>query len=279
VRLRPSYSVAKHFDSKSPLWRRFPAAQSLDETGVAAAESALALEAIDQVSAMATLATIKVRGLFKGNVMSDDLVMYYSPMSRARITHWMLEEVGAPYKIQLVNLARGEHKRPEFLAVNPMGKLPALVHRGTVITESGAICTYLGDAFPAAGLAPPNDSAERGTYLRWLFFGAGCIDPCIIDRMLSRPVPDMTAALGYGTYEDMVKVLEKSITPGPYILGERFSTADVYVGSQIGFGLMQSTLEPRPAFTAYMERLTQRPAYKRFMEQTEKYTAQMQASA
>jgi glutathione S-transferase len=210
--------------------------------------------------------------------MSDEIVFYHNPMSRARMVHWMLEEVGAPYRIELVDLQKAEQKKPAFLAVNPMGKLPAIMHRGTVVTETGAICAYLADAFPAAELAPRWDEPIRGTYLRWMFFGAGCVDSALIDRMLARPTPERTSALGYGRYEDLIATLETAITPGPYILHQRFSAADVYIGSQIGFGMMTKSLEPRPAFQAYLGRLTQRPAYKRYEEQSEKLVARMKVA-
>ncbi|MDB6089581.1 MAG: glutathione S-transferase [Gammaproteobacteria bacterium] len=211
--------------------------------------------------------------------MSEEIVLYYNPMSRARVAHWMLEEVGAPYRLELLSFEKGEHKKSDFLAVNPMGKLPALVHRNTVVTECGAICTYLADAFPAAGLAPGNEEPARGTYLRWMFFGAGCVEPAIMDRMLSRPLPERTGALGYGSYADTLNALEKALAPGPYILGERFSAADVYIGSQIGFGMMTQSLEPRPAFQNYLARVAERPAYKRFSEHADKLTAKMKSSA
>ena len=214
----------------------------------------------------------------RGFHMSDEIVFYYNPMSRARTVHWMLEEIGAPYRIELVDLQKGEQKKAAFLAVNPMGKLPAIVHRGTVITETGAICTYLADAFPAAGLAPRLDEPVRGTYLRWMFFGAGCVDAALIDRMLSRPIPERTSALGYGRYEDLVETLEKAITPGPYVLQQRFSAADVYIGSQIGFGTMTKSLEPRPSFQRYLGQLSQRPAYQRFQQQSEQQLARMKAA-
>ena len=210
--------------------------------------------------------------------MTEEVVLYYNPMSRARIVHWMLEEVGAPYRTELLSFEKGEHKKPAFLAVNPMGKLPAIVHRNTVVTECGAICAYLADAFPAARLAPANGEPARGTYFRWLFFGAGCVDSALIDRMFSRPPPERTAALGYGCYTDTLNALEKALTPGPYILGDRFSAADVYIGAQIGFGLMTKSLEPRPVFQSYVARLSERPAYKRFNEQADKVLAQMKAA-
>lgn len=208
--------------------------------------------------------------------MSDEVIFYYNPRSRARIVHWMLEETGAPYRVELVSFDRGEQKKPDFLALNPMGKLPTIVHRGVVITEGAAICAYLADAFPAAKLAPAVDEPARGTYLRWLFFGAGCVEPAFLDRSLSRTSTNPMAA-GYGSYADVVNALEKAITPGPFILGERFSAADVYVGSQIGFGVMTQLFDPTPVFQAYLGRLEQRPAYKRFSELGEQYAARLKA--
>ena len=207
--------------------------------------------------------------------MSEPLVFYSSPMSRGRIVHWMLEEVGVPYRFEVVNLESEDQKKPGFLAVNPMGKVPAIVHRGTVVTECGAICAYLADAFPAARLAPPVDSPLRGTYYRWLFFGGTCVEAAVINRMLSRPPASRPGALGYGSYDDTVATLEKALTPGPYILGPQFSAADVYVGSQIGFGMMMKALEPRPAFKDYLDRLQERPAYKRFMEKSDQIAGEM----
>jgi glutathione S-transferase len=207
--------------------------------------------------------------------MSDAVVFYSSPMSRGRVVHWLLEEAGAPYRYELVNLEAREQKNPAYLAVNPMGKVPAIVHRGTVITECGAICCYLADAFPAAALAPPLDSALRGNYYRWMFFGACCVEPAVIDRMLSRPAVSRPGALSYGSYEDVIATLEGALGSGPFLLGRQFSAADVYVGSQIGFGLMTKALEARPAFQEYFGRLQQRPAYQRFLENNDQMLAQM----
>jgi len=207
--------------------------------------------------------------------MSEELVFYSSPMSRGRIVHWMLEEVGVPYRFEAVNLETQDQKKPGFLAVNPMGKVPAIVHRGTVVTECGAICAYLADAFPAARLAPPTDSPLRGTYYRWLFFGGSCVEAAVIDRMFSRPAPSRPGALGYGSYDDTVATLGKALVPGPYVLGPQFSAADVYIGSQIAFGMMTKALEPHPAFQGYVNRLQERPAYKRFMEKSDKIAGEM----
>jgi glutathione S-transferase len=208
--------------------------------------------------------------------MSDEIVFYHNPMSRGRMVHWMLEEIGAPYRIELISFDKGENRKAAYLAVNPMGKIPAIVHRGTVITETGAIITYLADAFPASKLAPAPGDAARGTYLRWMFFGQGCIEPAIIDRMLSRPAADRPTALGYGTYDDVLNAVEKALAPGPYILGNYFSAVDVYIASQLGFGLMTKSLEPRPIFQSYVGLISQRPAYQRFNEQSEKLAAKMQ---
>ena len=201
--------------------------------------------------------------------MTDTIAFYHNPQSRGRIVHWMLEEANAPYEIKVVDFEKKEHKSDAYLAINPMGKIPAIVHRGTVITESAGICAYLADAFPAAGLAPKLDDPTRGTYLRWLFFGAGCLEPAIIDQMFSRPPPSRPTAMGYGNYADTVNTLEKALSPGPFVLGERFSAADVYLGSAIGWALSMKALEPRPVFGAYLGRIGRRPAYQRAMAQSD----------
>ncbi|TLY90361.1 MAG: glutathione S-transferase family protein [Gammaproteobacteria bacterium] len=211
--------------------------------------------------------------------MGDEVIFYSSPFSRGRIVHWMLEEAGAPYRFEVVNLETKDQKRPEYLAVNPMGKVPTIVHRGAVVTECAAICAYLADAFPAARLAPPTDSPARGTYYRWLFFGGCSFEPAIIDRMLSRPPASRPGALSYGCYEDAVETLAKALTPGPYILGRQFSAADVYVCSQIAFAMMMKALEARPLFQEYTERAQQRPAYKRFLEKNEQIATQMKKAS
>jgi glutathione S-transferase len=201
--------------------------------------------------------------------VTDKIVFYHNPQSRGRIVHWMLEEANAPYEIKVVEFAKNEHKSAAFLAINPMGKIPAIVHRGTVITEAAAICAYLADAFPQASLAPALDSAKRGTYLRWLFFGAGCVEPAIIDKLFSRPPPSRPSAMGYGNFEDTLRTLQQALEPGPFILGEQFSAADVYLGSAIGWGLAMEAFEPNATFGAYLARVGQRPAYQRANAQSE----------
>jgi glutathione S-transferase len=207
--------------------------------------------------------------------MAEEITLYTNPFSRGRIAHWMLEEIGAPYTLELVRLDKEEQKAPSFLQLNPMGKLPTIVHRGTVVTEGAAICAYLADAFPEVGLAPDHSDPRRGTYLRWLFFGAGCVEPAMVDKLLDRPA-GKPSALGYGSYEDTLRALELAITPGPFVLGDRFSAADVYLGSQIAWGLQSKGLEPRPAFQAYIARFEARPAFKRFSAQCAELSKQLQ---
>ncbi|MDB4966153.1 MAG: glutathione S-transferase [Myxococcales bacterium] len=207
--------------------------------------------------------------------MSDTIVFFHNPMSRARVVHWMLEEVGAPYEAKLLSFEKAEHKNPDYLAINPMGKVPAIVHRGVVVTETAAILAYLADAFPAAGLAPALSDPQRGTYLRWLFFAAGCVEPAVTDKMFDRPPVERKGSIGYGSYEDTINALEKAIAPGPFICGDRFTAADVYVASLLGWGMMTKGVEPRPSFAAYVKRATDRPAYQRFVTQGEAFAAKL----
>jgi glutathione S-transferase len=207
----------------------------------------------------------RIRHVVGPSRMSETITFYHNPMSRGRIVHWMLEEIGAPYDVKLLDWEKREHKSPEYLAINPMGKIPTIVHRGTVITETAAILTYLADAFPAAGLAPAIDDPQRGTYLRWLFWAAGCMEPAMMDKSLGRPPASRPGAIGYGTYEDTMATLEKAIAPGPYILGDRFSTADLYLSATLGYGIMTKAIDPTPTIGAYVARCNERPAFQRVM--------------
>jgi glutathione S-transferase len=195
--------------------------------------------------------------------MADTVVLYTNPMSRGRIVHWLLEEIGAPYELKTLDLQKGEQKAPAYLAINPMGKVPTIVHRGVAITETAAILLYLADAFPAAGLAPRSDDPARGTYLRWLVFGASCFEPALVDRILQRSPPQGFNPLGYGTYAQTLDTFERAVTPGPFVLGERFSAADVLLASQLWWAGMMKALEPRAKLDAYQARCLARPAYQR----------------
>ncbi|KQX25931.1 MULTISPECIES: glutathione S-transferase family protein [unclassified Sphingomonas] len=196
--------------------------------------------------------------------MNDELVFYGNPRSRAQMVHFMLEELGVPYRPVVVDFQNGESRQPDYLAVNPMGKVPAIVHRGVTVTETGAIIAYLADAFPQAGLAPAIDDPARGTWLRWLFFGAGVFEPALLDKMMQRPeAPRATA--GYGSYEDALHAIEAMLQPGPWILGERFSAADVYMGSELSWAASFNApdIADNPRIAAYIERVRARPAYQR----------------
>jgi glutathione S-transferase len=210
--------------------------------------------------------------------MSDELVFYTNPMSRGRIVRWMLEEVGAPYRTVTLDYA-STMKAPEYLAVNPMGKVPAISHRGVAVTEGAAICAYLADAFPEAGLAPPTTSPERGAYYRWLMFACGPVEAAITNKSLGVEVPpERRASAGYGCLEDTLNALETAVSGKQYIAGDRFSAADVYVGSQIGWGMMFGSIEKRPAFEAYWAGISARPAAKRAAEIDDALIAAAQAA-
>ena len=191
------------------------------------------------------------------------LTLYHAAPSRSSIVRWMLEEVGEPYAIQLLSLSKGEQLAPAYLAVNPMGKVPALKHGDVVITEAAAICTYLADEFPAAGLNVPIGDARRGPYLKWLFFGPSCIEPAMIDRASPRKEEARRGMLGYGDFDTVMKVVAKAVASGPYLLGEQFTAADVIIGSTLRWGMMFKILPERPEFVAYVAALLERPALQR----------------
>ena len=195
--------------------------------------------------------------------MPDELVFYTNPQSRGRIVRWMLEEVGQPYRTELLNYATAM-KAPAYLAVNPMGKVPALRHGETVITEAAAICAYLADAFPGAGLAPASEDRLRGPYYRWLFFAAGPVEAAASNQALGFVVPEgRERMIGYGSYHDVMNALEAAVSRGDYLVGDRFTAADVYVGSHIAFGLQFGTFEKRAAFERYIAGLGARAAFQR----------------
>ena len=201
------------------------------------------------------------RAVRKEDAMTEKLVFYTHPRSRGRIVRWMLEETGAKYRTEAIEYAT-EIKSPRYLAINPMGKVPAIRHRGTVVTETAAICAYLADAFPEAGLAPAPQ--ERGAYYRWLFFGAGPLEQAIINRSLGFEVPkDREPMVGYGTYATVVDVLEAELAKTDFVAGARFTAADVYLGSHIGWGLAFGTIEKRGSLVDYWARVAAREARQR----------------
>lgn len=198
--------------------------------------------------------------------MTGRITFYYNPQSRAAVTRWMLEEVGADYAIKHIDFEKGESRSSEFLAINPMGKIPTIVlDDGTVLTENGAIIAWLADAYPDAGLAPPPGSPERGTMLRWLFFCGSCFEPAMTDVMMRKDSQVSKQTVGWGDYDDVIDTFEKALTPGPYLLGEKFSAADVYVGASLGWAGMFGAprIGDSKIIQDYVARVTARDAYKR----------------
>jgi glutathione S-transferase len=195
-----------------------------------------------------------------------NLTFYTNPQSRGRIARWMLEEVGEPYDTVILDYGT-TMKGADYLAINPMGKVPAIKHGDMIVTETPAICAYLADAFPQKGLAPPIADPRRGDYYRWMFFTAGPVEAAVTNKSLKVMVgPDQKAFVGYGSFEETIDALERAVSASPYICGDQFTAADVYVGSQIGWGLMFGTIEKRAAFEDYVGRLYARPAARRANE-------------
>jgi glutathione S-transferase len=192
-----------------------------------------------------------------------DLTLYHASPSRSSIVLWMLEELGQPYDVKLIKLSEGDNLKPDYLAINPMGKVPALAHKGTVITEAAAICTYLADEFPQAKLNVPVGTPRRGLYLKWLFFGPGCFEPAVIDRAAPRKEEARRGMLGYGAFETTMDTVAKAVAQGPWLMGDQFTAADVIIGANIRWGTMFKLVPERPEFSAYAARIAARPAAQR----------------
>ena len=193
--------------------------------------------------------------------MSEPVIFYTNPMSRGQIVRWALEESGAAYETVIVEYG-ADMKAPDYLAINPMGKVPAIRHGSRVVTECAAICAWLAETFPEAGLAPAAD--ERAAYYRWMFFAAGPLEQAITVQALGWTTEeDKSVMLGYGSYENTVDAVEGLLRDNDYVCGERFTMADVYVGSHIEWGLQFGTVPKRPAFEAYAGRIATREAHKR----------------
>jgi len=205
-----------------------------------------------------------------------DLTFYTHPMSRGRIIRWMLEEVGQPYDTKLLGF-EDSIKAPDFLAVNPMGKVPAIKHGDTVVTECAAICAYLADVFPEANLAPAHGSKERGPYYRWLFFGAGPIEQAVGLKSMGIEVPaERERMLGCGSMDHVLDAIEGVLDGRDYVAGDKFTAADLYLASHLGWGMQFGTIEKRPNFERYVEMHDARPASKRAVEIDDGLIAKMQ---
>lgn len=192
-----------------------------------------------------------------------DLTLYHASPSRSSVVLWMLEELGQPYDLKLLSLKQGDNLKPDYLAINPMGKVPALKHGDTIITELAAICTYLADEFPQAKLNVPIGRPRRGVYLKWLFFNPGCLEPAVIDRAAPRKEPARRAMLGYGDFDTTMNVLAKAVEKGPWLMGEQFTAADVVIGANIRWGMIFKMIPERKEFADYAARIAARPAAQR----------------
>lgn len=205
------------------------------------------------------------------------ITLYHAAPSRSSIVHWMLEELGQPYEMELVSFKKGENRQPKFLAVNPMGKLPTLKHGDTIITEAAAICTYLADEFPQAKLNIPVGNPQRGIYLKWLFFGPSCLEPAISEKAFPRKESPPRSALGFGDFDTVMHVLAQGAgKAAPYLLGSQFTAADVVIGSGLRWGMMFKLIPERPEFAAYVGRLNERPALRRATEKDAKLQAEQE---
>lgn len=205
-----------------------------------------------------------------------DLTFYTNPQSRGRIVRWMLEEVGQPYETEIVSYETMKNER--YLAVNPMGKVPAIKHGDHIVTECAAICAYLADVFPQAMLGPRAD--EKADYYRWLFYAAGPVEQALTNHAVGwEPAEDRARMFGYGSYDKVVAVLDELFSLRDYVCGTRFTAADVYVGSHIMWGTQFGMLPQRDSFTRYVERLRDREAFKRGWAKDDEAQAQMQPPA
>jgi glutathione S-transferase len=191
------------------------------------------------------------------------LTLYHASPSRSSVTLWMLEEIGEPYDVKMLDLGKGDQQKPDYLAINPMGKVPAIKHGDAIVSESAAICTYLADAFPRAALNVPIGDPRRGAYLKWMFFAPGVLEPAVTDRAFPRKEDPRRGALGYGDFETVMNVLSKAVTSGPFLLGEQFTAADVLIGANIRWGMLFKLIPERKELVDYVARLAARPALAR----------------
>ena len=201
-------------------------------------------------------------------------VLFYCPRTRADTTMWMNEELGGVCDIKIVNLKTGDHKKPDFLEVNPMGKVPALVHDGVVVTESAAICAYLADAFADKGFAPALNDPKRGAWHRWMYYAPSCIEPMMLDK-LGGVKRENAMSAGYGTEEDVLKSIDVMLSAGPYILGDKVSAADIVMGSLLNFANMFGAIEKKGKIADYVDRMTARPAFAKTQEISAKYAEEL----
>jgi glutathione S-transferase len=209
---------------------------------------------------------------------SDTIIFFHAPNTRSSGVRILLAELGAPHELRAINMKAGEQRKPAFLAVNPMGKVPAILHRGALVTEQVAIYLYLADLFPQAGLTPALDDALRGPYLRWLAYYGSCFEPAVIDRALKREAPP-PAMSPYGDYDTMLKTLTDQLAKDPYLLGERMTAADVLWGTALAWTTAFKLVPELPTITQYVERLSARPSAGRIKALDATLAAEHEAAA
>ncbi|UZK69682.1 glutathione S-transferase family protein [Sphingomonas sp. S1-29] len=195
--------------------------------------------------------------------MTEDrtITLFHSPQTRSSATLALLEELGAPYELKVLNMKAGDQRRPDYLAINPMGKVPAILDCGVLVTEQVAIVIHLADRFPEAGLAPALGDPRRGAYLRWLAFYAGCFEPAVVDRFLQHTPPAGQSI--YRDFDTMLDILEAQLAEGPYLLGDAFTAADILWGGSLRWTMMFGIVPPRPVFAAYADRIGARAAVRK----------------
>ncbi|MGY3693635.1 glutathione S-transferase [Bradyrhizobium sp. USDA 3240] len=209
---------------------------------------------------------------------TDRITLYYSPQSRATGTRVLLEELGAPYDLQVLNMKAAEQRKDAYLAINPLGKVPAISHRGGLVTEQVAIFIYLADLFPQAGLTPALDDPRRGPYLRWIAYYGSSFEPAVIDHFMKREPAPITQS-PYADYDTMLGTLEAQLAKGPYLLGEEITAADILWGIALSWTMMFGIVPKRDVFVRYAERIGARPAFIRISKADDEMAAQHAAAA
>ncbi len=209
---------------------------------------------------------------------NDTITFFHSPNTRSSGVRILLEELGAPYELHAINMKAGEQRKPAYLAVNPMGKVPAILHRGALVSEQVAIFIYLADLFPQAKLAPALDDPQRGSYLRWLVYYGSCFEPAVVDRAMKRE-PGALAMVPYGDYDTMLNTVTGQLAQGPYLLGERISAADVLWGTALTWTTMFKLVPELPVIKDYISRINERPAIAKVKELDAKLSAEHEAAA
>jgi glutathione S-transferase len=209
---------------------------------------------------------------------NDTLVFFHAPNTRSSGTRILLEELSAPHELRVVNMKAGEQRQPAFLAVNPMGKVPAILHRGALVTEQAAIFIYLADLFPKAGLAPAPNDRLRGSYLRWLVYYGSSFEPAVVDRALKRE-PAPPAMSPYGDYDTMLKTLTDQLAKGPYLLGDRMTAADVLWGTALAWTTAFKIVPELPVIMDYVKRVGARPSVAKVKAEDARLSAEHETAA